>query len=74
MNKILSIIAVVVGLALVFIAGMYFVLPARNLPVFFPGYSMSLVRHHYTHGGAVLILGLLAFIIAWMLSGKKSSK
>ena len=74
MNKPAVVCVVLLGIILLFMAIIYFVEPAKSLPGFFPGHDTSLSRHHYTHGIAALFLGLGAFIMAWFLSGKKSSK
>ena len=72
MQKIVTILAVVVGVLFVILAGLYFVTPANQLPHFIPGYSAEILRHHFTHGVASLFLGLGAFAFAWFYSGKKS--
>ncbi len=73
-NKLVSLLAIVIGIFFIIIAGVYFLEPAKSLPSFFPGYNVTLARHHYTHGVVSLVLGLLAFVFAWFQSGKKSSK
>lgn len=66
-------LAVILGIVLVVIAGVYVALPAHSLPHFMPGYSALVVRHHYTHAVASLGLGLVCFAYAWFATGKKSS-
>lgn len=63
-----------IGVLFIIAAGIYIFEPARNLPQFFPGYNSSLMRHHYTHGVAALVLGLLAFSFIWFKSGKTADK
>jgi hypothetical protein len=72
MNKLLLFIAVIVGIVLLIIGGMYFVEPAKSLPAFFPGHDHTMTKH-YKHGIGAIILGLGCFAFAWFQSGKKSS-
>ena len=73
-SKLLTILAVLVGVLLIVVACIYFAEPAKSLPGFFPGHNPALIRHHYTHGVATLVLGLVAIAFAWFQSGKKSPK
>jgi hypothetical protein len=73
MNKILVIVAIVVGILLIVVSVAYFMTPARYLPSFFPGYDRSLMVHHYKHGIGSFILGVACFVFAWFQSGKKKS-
>lgn len=74
MNKPLVIIAVVVGIIFLVLAGIYFAEPAKSLPAFFPGHDPKLTTHHYKHGIGAFILGLGCFAFAWFQSGKKKNK
>lgn len=74
MNKPIVILAIVLGVLCVFLAGIYFIQPASSLPHFIPGYEPGLMKHHTTHGIGSLLLGLAFFVFAWFQSGKKSSK
>ena len=70
--KPLAIIAAILGILFIVVAGMYFTIPANSLPSFFPGYVTKATTHiHYTHGVASLLLGVACFIFAWFQSGKK---
>jgi hypothetical protein len=73
MNKVLAIIAVILGILLIIAGVVYFMEPARYLPSFFPGYDRSLMSHHYKHGIGSVILGIACFVFAWFQSGKKKS-
>lgn len=73
MKNVLVPLAVLVGIMLVVIGGVYAALPAQSLPHFLPGYAAGLARHHYTHAAASLGLGLVCLAYAWLASGKKSS-
>lgn len=74
MNKSVVLIAGIIGVLLIVIAVMYFVLPAKSLQSFLPGYSADLMRHRYKHGIGTLLLGLGCFAFAWFQSGKKSTQ
>jgi hypothetical protein len=69
--KILMVLLIVVGVALVTVAVYYWVTPAGSLPSFFPGHLAGSAHKHLKHGLAALIVGILCFIGAWMLSGKE---
>lgn len=65
---------VVAGIALVLVAILYFVTPAKDLPGFIPGHQAGLTRHHVTHGTAALVLGLLAWAGAWFTTGPGAAR
>ncbi len=71
-KKALLILAIILGIAFIVLAIIYFITPANALPSFIPGYQVGLIRKHYTHGVASLCLGLVCFAYAWFQSGKKS--
>ncbi|HSW97877.1 MAG TPA: hypothetical protein VLF89_08685 [Candidatus Saccharimonadales bacterium] len=73
MNKLLSVIAIILGLVLIIAGVVYFLEPARYLPSFFPGYDRSLMAHHYKHGIGSVLLGIACLIFAWFQSGKKKA-
>ena len=43
-------ILTVLGVILLIVAGVYFVVPADQLPGFFPGHQTGVARMHYKHG------------------------
>ncbi len=71
--KILSIGAVVLGIAFVLLAILYWLTPANALPSFIPGYDPALSIIHFKHGLASLLLGLVLFAFAWFKSAKRSA-
>jgi len=73
MNKwrVLTIVLVVLGVALVALAVYYWVTPAGSLASFVPGHVAGSAHKHVKHGLAALILGIVCFLGAWMLSGRK---
>ena len=72
-NRLIVIGAIVLGLACVALAVLYWTTPANALPAFIPGYDLTLTKIHYTHGLASMLLGVGLFVVAWFQSGRKSS-
>ncbi len=70
-RKQLVALAVVLGIALVAIAVVYWVEPARSLPSFFPGHEAGSSHHHVKHGIAAVLVGLACFAFAWFNTGPK---
>jgi hypothetical protein len=62
-------VAIVLGIALLVIAGIYWAEPAGSLPSFFPGHDPGSSHHHFKHGLLALILALACFVFAWFQSG-----
>jgi hypothetical protein len=63
-------LAVVLGIALVVLAIVYWAEPAGSLPSFFPGHEAGSGHHHLKHGLAAFILGVVLLIFAWFQTGK----
>jgi hypothetical protein len=61
--------AVVVGVALIVIAIVYWVEPANSLPSVFPGHDAHSTTHHLKHGIAAFLLGLALLAFAWFQTG-----
>jgi hypothetical protein len=66
--------AVVLGLALIALAVLYFVDSAGSLPAFLPGHETGSPHHHLKHGIAALLLGLGCLIYAWFQTGPARSE
>jgi hypothetical protein len=54
-----------VGLILIVIGIVYFAVPAKSLPVFFPGHVKGMHGRRTKHGIAAIVLGIVAWIGAW---------
>jgi hypothetical protein len=67
-----TVLLAVLGLALIVIAAFYFTHTADQLPSFLPGHQAGSNHHHTKHGVAALVLGLAAWVAAWMSAGKKT--
>jgi hypothetical protein len=73
-RRLLVTAAIVVGLALVVIAVVYWVEPAKSLPSFFPGHAAGSTHHHTKHGIAAFLVGLACLAFAWFQTGPKRSR
>jgi hypothetical protein len=61
--------AVIIGLALLALAVLYFVDSASSLPSFIPGHKAGSTHHHIKHGIAAGLLGIAGLIFAWFQTG-----
>jgi hypothetical protein len=68
-RRALALAAVVVGIALIVIAIVYWIEPAKSLPSFFPGHQAGSNHHHVKHGIAAFLVGLAALVYAWFQTG-----
>jgi hypothetical protein len=70
-DRLLVALAVIVGIALIVIAIVYWAEPAKSLPSFFPGHEAGSGHHHVKHGIAAFFVGLAALVFAWFKTGPK---
>jgi hypothetical protein len=70
-RKLLVVLALILGTALIVVAIIYWVEPAGSLPSFFPGHEAGSSHHHTKHGIAAFLVGLACFAFAWFNSGPK---
>ncbi len=62
----MKLILTLLGVVLLIIAGVYFLVPADQLPGFFPGHE-AVARMHYKHGIAAGVVGVVLIVLAgWM--------
>jgi hypothetical protein len=73
-RRLLVVLAVVVGIALIVLAIVYWAVPAGSLPSWIPGHEEGSGHHHIKHGIAAFILGLAALAYAWFNSGPKRAE
>lgn len=59
MHKLVTVILVVIGLALIAVGIVYFTVKAGSLPSFFPGHIAGSTAHRTKHGIAALVLGVV---------------
>jgi uncharacterized membrane protein HdeD (DUF308 family) len=57
--------AVLVGIVLLMIGGLYITHPASGLPSFFPGHAPGSSHRHVIRGVAAAVAGAVAFVVAW---------
>jgi UDP-N-acetylmuramyl pentapeptide phosphotransferase/UDP-N-acetylglucosamine-1-phosphate transferase len=72
-RKWLVVAAVILGVALIVVAVIYWAEPAGSLPSFFPGHEAGSQHHHVKHGIAAFLVGLACLAFAWFNSGPKKS-
>ena len=65
-------LAVILGIALIAVAVVYWVEPAGSLPSFFPGHEAGSSHHHAKHGIASFGVGLACLAFAWFNTGPKT--
>ena len=53
-------------------AGMYVMMPADQLPTFFPGFDPGLTRPRIKHGIAAGAVGILLFVAGWYVGRAKA--
>jgi UDP-N-acetylmuramyl pentapeptide phosphotransferase/UDP-N-acetylglucosamine-1-phosphate transferase len=70
-RKLLVVLAVVLGIALIVVAVVYWAEPAGSLPSFFPGHEAGSSHHHVKHGIAAFLVGLACLAFAWFNTGPK---
>ena len=70
-RKALMVLLIIVGVALIALGVYYWVTPAGSLPSFFPGHLAGSAHRHIKHGVAALIVAIVCFLGAWMLSAKE---
>jgi len=67
-------LAALVGIALIVVAFVYWVEPAKSLPSFFPGHEAGSNHHHVKHGIASVLVGLALLVFAWFQTGPKRTR
>src|SRR5215831_14948104 len=70
-DRLLVVLAVIAGIALIVIAVIYWAEPAKSLPGFFPGQEAGSNHHHVKHGIAAFLLGVACLVFAWFRSGPR---
>jgi hypothetical protein len=66
----MKLVLTVLGVILLVIAAVYFLVPADQLPSFFPGYEQAATRVHVKHGIASGVVGIV-LIAAGTWMGRK---
>ena len=67
----MKLVLTALGVILLVIAAVYFLVPADQLPGFFPGHEAGVMRLHVKHGIVSGIVGIVLIAAgAWMRRGK----
>ncbi len=66
--------AVILGVVLLVVAGVYLTQTADALPSFFPGHKAGATEHHTKHGIAAGLLGIGCFVFAWFQTEPASAR
>ena len=64
-------LAVVLGIALIALAVVYWAESADSLPTWLPGHEAGSSHHHIKHGIAAFAVGAALLVFAWFQTGKK---
>jgi len=63
----MKLVLTLLGVVLLVVAAVYFLLPAHQLPGFFPGHEAGVTRMHYKHGIVSGVVGVVLLAAgAWM--------
>ena len=63
----MKLILTLLGVVLLVIVAVYFLMPADQLPGFFPGHEPGVTRMHYKHGIVAGVVGVVLLAAgAWM--------
>ena len=63
----MKLVLTVLGIVLLIVAAVYFVMPADQLPGFFPGHEAGVARIHAKHGIVAGVAGLVLLAAGvWM--------
>jgi hypothetical protein len=73
-RRLLAVLAIVAGVALIVIAAVYWAEPAKSLPSFFPGHQSGSSHHHVKHGIASFLVGLACLVFAWFNTGSPRAR
>ena len=71
LRRALPLVALIVAIALLVVAVVYWVEPASSLPAFFPGHEAGSRHHHVKHGIAALVVALALLAFAWFSSAPR---
>lgn len=71
-ERAVNLAAVVVGVVLLVVAGLYFAEPASSLPSWIPGHEAGSSHHHIKHGIAALVVALGLGVLVWFRTGPQA--
>ena len=63
----MKLVLAALGVILLIVAGLYFLVPAEQLPAFFPGHAAGVARMQYKHGILSGVIGIVLLAASvWM--------
>jgi hypothetical protein len=66
----MKLILTVLGVVLLTVAGVYFIVPADQLPGFFPGHQAGVAHAHIKHGIVAAVVGVV-LLAAGVWTGRR---
>jgi drug/metabolite transporter (DMT)-like permease len=66
----MKLILTVLGIVLLIFAGVYFIVPADQLPGFFPGHQAGVAHAHIKHGIVAAVVGVV-LLAAGVWTGRR---
>jgi hypothetical protein len=73
-DRLLTVLALVVGLLLIALAIVYWIEPASSLPSWIPGHEAGSGRHHVKHGIGAFLVGAALLVYAWFKTGPRGPR
>jgi hypothetical protein len=70
----MKLILTLLGVVLLVIAAVYFLVPADQLPGFFPGHEAGVARMHYKHGIVSATAGLVLLAAGFWIDRKWAAR
>ena len=63
----MKLILSLIGVVLLVVAAVYFLVPADQLPTFFPGHEAGLARIRMKHGVISVVVGIVCLLLPMVL-------
>jgi hypothetical protein len=63
----MKLVVTLLGVVLLIVAAVYFLMPADQLPSFFPGHEAGVTRMHTKHGIVAGAAGLVLLMASWWM-------
>jgi hypothetical protein len=63
----MKLILSLLGVVLLIVAAVYFMMPADQLPSFFPGHEAGVTRMHTKHGIVAAVAGVVLLVAGWWM-------
>jgi drug/metabolite transporter (DMT)-like permease len=63
----MKLVLIVLGVILLILAGVYFMMPADQLPSFLPGHEAGVTRVHTKHGIVAAVAGVVLIAAGWWI-------